>query len=238
MSAELVPPPASGRVFAGDAKVGLGDTTPTGRVRFDALADWLQDVAYDDVADAGLAGDGMWVVRRTRLVVRRFPRFDEPVTLRTFCSGIGPRWAERRTLMTGADGADVDAVAIWVHLDPATGQPARFDPRFEEVYAEAAGGRGARARLRHGSPPAGAARFDWRFRATDADLADHVNNAAYWAVLEERLADAPEPESLDAEIEYRDAAQPGPALVAHDGEMLWVTGVDGAVLASILARAL
>jgi acyl-ACP thioesterase len=231
---DLPPVPQRGRVFAGTARGRLGDVTPSGRVRLDALARWVQDVAYDDVADAGLAEAGSWVVRRTRLLVRRFPRFDEPVTLETFCSGIGPRWAQRRTSIRGDGGADVEADALWIFLDWETLLPARFDDRFHDVYGEAAAGRrAARARARHPPPPDSAPRFDWRFRASDTDLADHVNNAAYWEVLEERLASDEEPASLDAEIEYRDPGQPGPARVAHDREMLWITDSDGTLLASI-----
>jgi acyl-ACP thioesterase len=231
VSGLLVPVPEQGRVYEGGARGRLGDVTAAGRVRLDALARWLQDVAFDDVRDAGLAEAGSWVVRRTRLLVRRFPRFDEAVALRTFCSGIGPRWAQRRTSLRGADGGEVEADALWIFLDWETLQPARFEDRFYEVYGEAAAGRrAARARVRHLSPPDGAPRFDWRFRAADVDLADHVNNAAYWEVLEERLG---EPDAIDAEIEYRDAAQPGPARVAHEGDALWITGVDGEVYASI-----
>jgi acyl-ACP thioesterase len=231
----LVPVPEAGRVYEGGARGRLADVTASGRVRLDALARWLQDVAYDDVRDAGLAQAGSWVVRRTRLLVRSFPRFDEQITLRTFCSGIGPRWAQRRTALRGDYGADVEADALWIFLDWETLQPARFDERFYEVYGEAAAGRrAARARVRHPSPPESAARFDWRFRAADTDLADHVNNAAYWEVLEERLTAGDEPLGIDAEIEYRDAAQPGPARVAHEGDAVWITSPDGVVYASIV----
>lgn len=235
---EMVPIPERGRVFEGEARARLGDVTASGRTRTDALARWLQDVAYDDVADAGLADAGVWVVRRLRMVVARFPRFDERVVLRTFCSGVGPRWAQRRTSLQGAAGARMEADALWIFLDPATQQPARLDERFDAVYGEAAAGRRAdRARLRHGNPHADLPRFDWRFRVADVDLADHVNNAAYWTVLEERLAAVgADPETLDAEIEYRNAAQPGPARVAHSEDTLWVTSGDGAVHASIVVR--
>ena len=49
-------------------------TEVSGRVRLDGLARWLQDVAYADVEDAGLAERAVWVVRRTRIRVERFPR--------------------------------------------------------------------------------------------------------------------------------------------------------------------
>jgi acyl-ACP thioesterase len=233
----LIPVPLSGRVFLGQARGRLSETTAAGRVRLDSLARWLQDVAFDDVTAAGLASHGSWVVRRTRLLVAKFPRFDEPITLQTFCSGIGPRWAQRRTVMRGAWGGEVEADALWIFLDPYTLQPMRFTPEFDEVYGEAAGGRrAARARLFHPSPPqADADREPWSFRVSDRDIADHVNNAAYWEVLEERLP-ADDLDGLDVEIEYRDAAQPGPATVVRENDLTWVTSLDGAVVHASIRR--
>lgn len=224
---ELVPLPERGRVFEGTASAGLGDVSPAGRARLDTLARWLQDVAFDDIRDAELAETGVWVVRKMRMVVRRFPVLREAVRLRTFCSGTGPRWAERRTVVTGADGADVDAVALWVHLDPATAAPSRLVERYQEVYGEAANGRVARGRLRHDPPPASAERSPWTFRRADLDPANHVNNAAYWEVVEERLGD---PDAVDAEIEFRDAAQAGAATVLRADEMTWIADGDGTTL--------
>ena len=85
------------RAFREPRQPGFADCAPSGRVRLDALACWLQDVAYADVQDAGLERAAVWVVRRTRIRVNRFPRFGERFQLTTFCSGIGRMWAERRT---------------------------------------------------------------------------------------------------------------------------------------------
>src|SRR4051812_13262087 len=100
---ELVPPVSGGRVFEATVRAGLADAGPTGRVRLDALARWLQDVAYEDVEDAGLVERATWVVRRLRIRVERFPRFGDRVTVRTWCSGLGRMWAERRTALEGVE---------------------------------------------------------------------------------------------------------------------------------------
>jgi acyl-ACP thioesterase len=232
---ELVPAPAAGRVFTEDARVGLGDVAPSGRVRLDAIARMLQDAAFADVIDSGVLEDGVWVVRRLRLRVERFPRFEEPVTIATWCSGTGPLWAERRSTVRGAQGGLVEAVAIWVHLEPDGMRPRPLPDGFEPVYGAAAAGRRVRARLRH--PPAApddATAAAWRFRGADLDLADHVNNAAYWEVLEEELAVAPDPsEPFDAEIEHRAPGDAGDATVLHSGPMRWIAAPDGTVLASL-----
>src|SRR5579875_1287753 len=91
---EFVPAPACGRVFTETLRPGLADCSPTGRIRLDAIARWLQDVAYADVEDAGLAESAVWVIRRARICVKRFPRFGEQFRLSTFCSGLGRMWAE------------------------------------------------------------------------------------------------------------------------------------------------
>jgi acyl-ACP thioesterase len=229
---ELVEHPGAGRVFEERLLPGIADATGDGRVRLDAIARWLQEVAYHDLLDAGFEQAGVWVVRRSRLRVDAFPRFGEPVVLSTFCSGLGRFAAERRTSIRG-ESAAVEAVALWIWLDAERLRPSRFEPRFVDIYAESADGRGANVRLRHPEPPGDCERLPFAFRATDIDIAGHVNNSHYWAVLEEELAGAA-PERMDVEIEYREPAEPGDSLLLRDGAGRWVTTAAGEVQASIV----
>jgi acyl-ACP thioesterase len=236
---ELVGPPPSGRIFTQSMRPGLADCAPSGRIRLDALAGWLQDIAYADVEDAGLANTAVWVVRRTRLQVSRFPHFAERFTVRTFCSGLGRMWAERRTtiIRAGQDAGEVEAVSLWVHLDRASWRPTPFADAELAAYGDAAAGRRITARLRHPAPASVAETVPWRFRATECDIADHVNNAAYLQPLEDELLQLPEqPERLDVEIEYRTPAQPGDKLVLRGGARRWITSADGETHASLAVR--
>jgi acyl-ACP thioesterase len=242
----FVPPPSAGRVFTDRARAGLGDVGPSGRARLDAIARWLQDAAFADLVDSGVHYDGVRVVRRLRMRVERFPRFREALAVETWCSGTGSLVAERRTTVRGDRGALVEAVALWVHLDPDGTRPRPMPEGFDDVYGPSAAGRRVRARLRHpGQVPEAAGIVPWRFRAADLDLADHVNNAVYWEALEERLAadasagplDADRwPEPFDAEIEHRAPGDAGDASLMLDGPMLWITAPDGDVLASFLCH--
>jgi acyl-ACP thioesterase len=230
---EIVPPSGRGRTFALDVRGGLADTTPTARVRLDVIAGWLQDAARADVDDALQGEEWLWVVRRTRIRVEAFPRWGEVCSARTWCSGTGAMWAERRTTITG-ETARVEAVGLWVRIDEERGRPVPPGERCIAIYQESANGRRVKARLRHPGPPPGAAGGRWRFRASELDMADHVNNSAYWAIVEEELAGGPEPVTFDGEIEFRAGAQPGDAEVLAEGPLRWVIGADGELSASML----
>ena len=205
--------PAEGRVFTDRARAGLGDVAPSGRVRLDTIARWLQDAAFADLLDSGVPDDGVWIVRRLRLRVERFPRMHEHVSVATWCSGAGGLVAERRSTVRGDDGGLVEAVALWVHLDPVGARPRPMPEGFEAVYGAVGGGA---PRARAPAPPRRAAggwltAAPWRFRAADLDLADHVNNAVYWQALEEELVGDGAREPFDAEIEHRAPADVGEA---------------------------
>ena len=123
----LLPLPANGRVYTSDRRVRFGDVSRGGRCRFDALADYVQDVAADDTADAGLQDESAWVVRRSVIEVVQPAAFRELLTLQTFCSGTGGRWAERRVVMRGsrtAGGRIAPAPSVrWRGLEPPRGCP-------------------------------------------------------------------------------------------------------------------
>lgn len=214
-----------GRRFGHAARVGLADAAPDGRARPDALARHLQDAAFADVTDAGVAQDGAWIVRRTRMEIERYPRLGDALELTTWCSGLGRMWAQRRTTINA--GA-VEATALWVYVDPQTGRPRPLEPEQLAVWEPSAAGQRVRARLQHPPPPDGLSSEPFAFRFSDLDAAGHVNNAAYWTVLAD-VPDAP----CTAEIEFRGGAPAGPAEVRRDGELTWICAPSGELFASI-----
>jgi acyl-ACP thioesterase len=253
--------PAQGRAFTSCRVVGGPDVGTDGRLRLDALARYLQEAAEGDLADAGWRGTYTWVVRRCAVDIASYPRVGQRLRVRTFCSGTGPRWAERTTtLADGAGQADaagaaegtrragemVRAVAVWAAVDRDTGRPCPLGEQFHRIYGASAAGRTVSARLSHprppgpaaGSPPAQAA--PWPLRVTDFDASGHVNNAIYWAAAEDALAGLGwRPAS--AEVEFHRPALPGcePGLLvgpAPHGAWAWLLD-DGRPLASArLAR--
>jgi acyl-ACP thioesterase len=237
---ELVPPPSGGRVFGSSRVVRLSDVHPSGAVRLDAIARYLQDVATDDVVDAGVARAVAWMVRRTTVVVRRRPRYGERVELATWCSGIGPALAERRTSLCGASGSLVEAVSLWVALEPSSRRPVPLTASHFDPYRESAGDRRVRSRLVVPLPPDAALAGEgrpWPLRDSDLDLYGHVNNVISWAAVEEesrRLASA---EAVRwGQVEYRAAIDSGASPVVRSSRSGDVVGVwvltDGGTVAT------
>lgn len=184
-----LPLPEHGRVFTGERQVRLGDSTPSGRLRLDAIARYLQDVAEDDATDAGWPSSIGWLLRRSALTVHQFPTLGERVRLDTFCSASASRWAERTTTVTGAEGGSLQATAIWIAIDATSGRPTRVGELFERLYLPSTDGRRASVRLSLPSPPSEAVEEarDWPLRRTDLDILGHVNNAISWAAVEDEM---------------------------------------------------
>ena len=155
-------------------------------------------------------------MRRLALAVRRFPRLLEHVDVATFCSGTAPLWAERSSILCRGDEPAVEAVALWVHLQPDGARPRPLPAGFDAVFAPSAMGRRVRARLRHpAEPTTGASTRPWHFRGADLDLAGHVNNAGYWEALEDELVASEPGPGIAAEIEHRAPASAGAAEISN-----------------------
>jgi len=228
----LQPLPPVGRRFSDTRRVRLDEAGPDGLLRLDALACHLQDVATDDYLDAGFGDDRSWVLRRLLVAVRSPAAFDETLTLTTWCSGLGGRWAERSTQLRGARGARIDAAALWVHVDPTTGLPRRLTPEFEAVFGPSATGRRVGATLLHPPVPTAAGAPHWVPRWCDLDVLGHVNNAAYWTAMLEAVATRGLRAPYRAGIEHRAPVSAGqvldtPVTVSADGSVrMWFVNAD------------
>jgi len=224
----FVPDPPRGRVFTTARAVRGTDVTPAGRLRFDAIARYLQDAAQDDLADAGWNEPYGWLLRRCEVAVRGYPAGGQQVVVRTFCSASGPRWAERTTTLSGPSGDLVQARAIWVAITRADGRPCPLGRAFHRLYGPSTGGRQVSARLSHPGPPQAQDGRPWSLRAADIDPAGHVNNSIHWAAVEDVLAGIAAAPAA-AELEYHRPILPGqqPRLVtSHERDQVGVWLLD------------
>ena len=170
----------------------------SGRLRLDAVARFLQDIAIDDVQETGWGlPEHLWFVRTIRVdIVEPFVG-DTEVELTTWCSGVAAIAAGRRWSLQGDAGGRIEVDSVWIHLD-AEQRPARIEDFG--VYAESAGERHVSTKLALPDPPQDASGTPWPLRMTDIDLHGHVNNAVHWQAVEHVL---PVEGRLRAELDYR-----------------------------------
>ena len=237
-----IPVPASGRTFAATRRVRLADRDRIGRVRLDAIARLLQDVAIDDVQETGWGTPShLWFVRRIRVDVHEPFLEDGAIDLTTWCSGLAAIAAGRRWSLTGDAGGRAEVDSVWIHLGPDQ-RPARIEGFG--IYGEATGGRHVSTKLELPDPPDDAPAVPWPLRASDVDVHGHVNNAVHWQAVEHALAAAElDPaRPLVAELDYREPLDLGNdvALVAAADDTGLLAGLrtDGAfkAVARVAAR--
>lgn len=234
---EMAGPTGTGRTFTTRRRCRLGDVTPRGRLRLDAVARYLQDIANDDSRDAEWSDPHWWVVRRSVVDVHVFPSYLQEIDLMTWCGGTGSHWAERRTRITAMDGTVmVDAASLWVHVDKDTLQPSRVPDDVAPVLAASAGGRTVGARLilkPRDFDGTNATVRDWPLRFSDFDTVGHMNNAAYWEVMEEHMAtDMKVRDGLRAVMEHVVQVDPGQSVsrMSVTGDGVSVQMVNGGVV--------
>jgi acyl-ACP thioesterase len=168
------------------------------RLRLDAVARFLQDIAIDDVQETGWGlPDHLWFVRSIRVDLIEPFVGDTEVELTTWCSGVAAIAAGRRWSLQGDAGGRIEVDSVWIHLD-AEQRPARIEDFG--VYVESAGERHVSTKLGLPDPPDAAPRVPWPLRATDVDLHGHVNNAVHWQAVEHVL---PVTGRVRAELDYR-----------------------------------
>ena len=241
-----VPPspiPDGGRRFSTSRKVRLGDVTPKGRLRLDATARYLQDIATDDSLDGNYSEPHSWVVRRTQMWVASFPKYLDQLDLTTWCGALGSHWAERRTQIKSQGTVVIDCAALWVRVDFKTMKPVALSPELTAMLLPATNGRKISSRLEigRGLPDLvgnQAESREWPLRFSDMDAVGHLNNAAYWEVLEEFLgANSGRRAPLVATVEHHGSIDPGDKVrivTQHlDGRVVLRHVLDGDVVAAV-----
>jgi acyl-ACP thioesterase len=147
--------------------------------------------------------------------VTSFPKYLDQVELTTWCGALGSHWAERRTQIKCNGVVAIECAALWVRVDFKTMKPVALSAELIELLQTATGGRKISSRLEIGKnlPDLNsndATSQNWPIRFSDMDAVGHLNNAAYWEVLEEYLgANSGQRAPLLATVEHHGAIDPG-----------------------------
>ena len=172
----MLEPAPDGRVYRMQRRIRLADTSASGRLRLDAVARYVQDIATDDVADAGIDdGDHVWIVRRAAMeILSPFSGDDTAVRVATWSGGLGARWATRRTSIAGDAGGRIETETLWAFVHAETLKLSRLPPAYHAVYGNELRDAAVSGKLLlPRRPPQDAARVGWPLRVTDNDILGH-----------------------------------------------------------------
>lgn len=212
------------RFFEANYRVRTGDIDQEMRLRLDGLSRYLQDIANDNIEVTDFhTSDPFWIVRRTVIDVIRPISWPGDVKLQRWCGSLSTRWTNMRVRVTSThetnrfnperreDGL-IETEAFWINVNDQ-GMPSRLSDAALEMLGQSA----LEHRLKWKSmntakaPEAPGTDRDHVLRATDFDPFKHLNNAAYWAAVEDELLDHPDlvEGPHRAVIEYLRAIAPG-----------------------------
>ncbi|WP_246600842.1 acyl-ACP thioesterase domain-containing protein [Skermania piniformis] len=209
--------PAGAPAFETQWPVRLGDTDTDDRLRLDAVARYLQDIGFDNL-DAVPEGNlhPAWIVRRTVVDVLAPIEFRDTVHLSRWSSGLSNRWCNMRVQIASERGGRIESEAFLININPETMRPGRMSDTFmAPMLAYTAEHRLRWRAALHARSDVSAEPRRFALRITDFDRMGHLNNAIYWAALEEAVVDRPDVLTLP----YR-------AIVEHvgpvvQGDELW-----------------
>ncbi|MDV8002034.1 acyl-[acyl-carrier-protein] thioesterase [Rhodococcus sp. IEGM 1408] len=251
----LPEPPSAESGFSASLKVRTGDVDPQLRLRFDSIARYLQDLATDDLDAAGhTRSDPFWIVRRTVIDVVEPITWPATVHQQRWCSGLSTRWANMRVRLSAThqtnplnprerpDGL-VETEAFWINVNPR-GVPTRISADGFDTLAATTDTHRLRwesmtaARSPEVPGPQAPADRGHILRSTDFDPLQHLNNAAYFAAVEDELLLHPDllRRRHRAVIEYFRPVVPGSAMTIRRRRQgnclqLWMA-VDDQVVAA------
>ncbi len=227
---------AEGAIFTSEWPVRGDDISHDRRLKLDGVARCLQDVGQDHLEHIGHSMiHPHWVLRRTVIEVHAVGEQPDRLTVERWAGRTGSRWFTARVDIDGRYGTRIATEGFWINFNVDTLTPSALSEGFlQRVGGEAIPGRLRWKKWLDPVPPATSEAVPFLLRVCDLDLNEHVNNAVYWAALEEVLAtqsDLAHRAPLRAVIEHDSPLQlaDAPRLLAHrDGDVLsaWLTVGD------------
>ncbi|MFT4125026.1 MAG: thioesterase [Gordonia sp. (in: high G+C Gram-positive bacteria)] len=197
----MSPRKAGARYFEARYRVRTGDVDQQMRVRLDAVARYLQDMANDniDATDLGIT-DPFWIVRRTIIDVLAPISWPGSVVGQRWCGALSTRWTNMRVTLTSEHETNrfnpaqrapglIETEGFWINVNDS-GMPSRISDRMLEFLTEQTDEHRLRWRsMNPETPPADVDLPDREhvLRTTDFDPFKHLNNAAYLEAVEDEL---------------------------------------------------
>ncbi len=202
-------------MFTMDGRVRYSEVGADGRIRLDAIVNYLQDcvMLHSEGVGRGVYRDaslgGFWLMASWQIEILRAPRYHEEIKIGTNPYEFRGVFGGRNVQILDAEGAQlVRANSIWVYVNSDTGAPARVPKDEAEAYTHFADRIDMEYMPRKITLPDGMR--ECAPIPVTQDLIDtnrHVNNCGYVRVAMEAAEYYGLPKTL--RVEYKQAAVMG-----------------------------
>lgn len=204
-------------MYSFDSRVRYSEIGHKSTMTLPALINYFQDCSTFQSEDIGVGVEVLkkrkkaWILSYWQVVIDRFPKVCEQITIGTFATGFKGLYGNRNFLMNDREGKRIAcANSVWVFMDTEKGRPAR--PGDEDV-------------LPYGTEPPLEMKYEDRkiklpvtsevlpsfpVRKYHIDTNEHVNNCQYVQMALEILPDDMDVRQL--RVDYKQSAKYGDIL--------------------------
>lgn len=169
-----------------ESRIRFSEVSNTKEITLPAIINYFQDCSTFQSEELGLgfefleAHQKCWILSSWQIVIERYPKFGERVTISTWATGFQGLYGTRNFVMKDMAGNAVAyANSIWVFMDVKSGRPSKPKPADFEAYGtedafemEYAPRKIARAKESETADT-------FPVRKYHIDTNDHVNNCQY-----------------------------------------------------------
>lgn len=216
-------------IFTLESVVSYWDVDRDQVMTLAAVFKLLQEAAIKHADVYGLGAKAMathgesWVLNRVAAEVRRYPRYEERITVRTWSAGIRGFRGYRDLRVYCGEELVVSASTLWLYINLQTKSLARVPAELAERLPTGSGEvfRSDLEKVRHAAPGPDARRTVVSLRYSDFDGNAHLNNTAYLDCLQTALAAAglsPRPKSVELQYLREVAVETRELAVALSGQ--------------------
>ena len=174
-------------IFSKEFGISSYDLDPKGQARLTTMANFFQEVAYHHASELGLGYDDMksrkttWVLSRMRIHIKRYPVWNERITMETWPSGAEKLFALRDFRVLDSRGEMIGwASTAWLILDIDTHKlirPKEMIDRFRLIIQDSQVFDRPLVRIEIPGKPGHLS--EHRVLFSDLDIVGHVNNVKY-----------------------------------------------------------
>ncbi len=209
--------------FEKEFTVSSYELNPRGEARLTTMANYFQEIAYHHANELGFGYEDMknqktmWLLSRMKIRMKKYPVWDERITIETWPSGVDKLFAVRDFRVMNKKGEEIGVASTgWLIVDLNTHKPIK--PKEElEAYAQIIYGEPVfdssleKIRL----PDQREELNRHRVSFSDLDIVGHVNNVKYmeWSIDTAMFLGNREKEIYDFEINFMKETKFGDVII-------------------------